>query len=122
MSPNTRSPLQEEMMSIHTRLHHLPFPKFLALTKKGEIPKRLVTLKGREPICIVCFFGTAHTCPWRTKVKKKSSICRVTDDEPGKRISMDQIVSAQPGLIPQMSGFLMDLKNYKSNCIRGSFF
>ena len=46
------SPLQEEMMRFHTRLHHLSFPKLIILLKKGEIPRCLSTLKDREPICI----------------------------------------------------------------------
>jgi hypothetical protein len=29
---------------------------------------------------------------------------------PGKCVSMDQMVSAQPGLIPQMAGFLTNLR------------
>ncbi len=32
------------------------------------------------------------------------------DNVPGKYVSMDQIVSAQPGLIPQMAGFLTNLR------------
>ena len=31
------------------------------------------------------------------------------DAAPGKCVSMDQMVSAQPGLIPQMAGFLTNL-------------
>ena len=36
-------------------------------------------------------------------IRKKS------DNEPGKLVSVDQIVSAQPGLIPQMGGFVSNL-------------
>ncbi len=32
------------------------------------------------------------------------------DDAPGQCVSMDQMVSAQPGLIPQMAGFLTNLR------------
>ena len=103
------SPLQEEMMSYHNRLHHLPFPKLLILADKGEIPKRLATLKGRTPICVACIFGQAHKRPWRTKAKITHHIRKKSDNEPGKRVSVDQIVLAQPGLIPQMSGFLTNL-------------
>jgi len=98
------------MMSHHNRLHHLPFPKLILLAEKNEIPKRLAELKGREPICVACIFGKAHKRPWRSKSKDKKHIRNMTDDEPGKRVSLDQIVSAQPGLIPQMSGFLTNLR------------
>ena len=97
-------------MSYHIKLHHLPFPKLIKLAERGEIPKRLATLKGRTPICVACVFGTAHKKPWRTKSKKYNPIRRPEDDAPGKRISTDQLVSAQPGIIPQMSGFLTNLR------------
>jgi hypothetical protein len=32
------------------------------------------------------------------------------DDAPGKCVSMDQMVSVQPGLLPQMAGFLTNLR------------
>ena len=110
LQPQHLSPLQEEMMGYHIRLHHLPFPKLIELAGRGEIPKRLATLKGSTPICVACVFGTAHKKPWRTKSKKYNPIRRPEDDAPGKRISTDQLVSAQPGLIPQMSGFLTNLR------------
>ena len=56
LNPKSLSPLQEEMMSYHNRLHHLPFPKLLILSSKGEIPKRLATLKWCTPICVACIF------------------------------------------------------------------
>ncbi len=44
MHPKALSPLQEEMMSHHTRLHHLPFPKQISMAEAGEIPRRLALL------------------------------------------------------------------------------
>ena len=44
--------------------------------------------------------------PWRTKGKKSGKIIGPEEKEPGDGTSIDQIVSAQPGLISQMSGFL----------------
>ena len=40
------------------------------------------------------------------KGKKISSTCRPEQKEPGDKVLIDQIISSQPGLIPQMSGFL----------------
>jgi hypothetical protein len=108
--PQTLSPLQEEMMSYHTRMHHLPFPKMLVLAENGTLPKRFTTLKGRTPICVSCIFGTAHRRPWRTKSKTSHPIRKKSDIFPGACTSVDQIVSAQPGLIPQMSGKLTILR------------
>jgi hypothetical protein len=45
LSPQSLSPLQEEMMSHHCRLHHTPFPKLITMAENGEIPKRLAALK-----------------------------------------------------------------------------
>lgn len=108
--PQTMSPLQEEMFSYHCQMHHLPFPKMLVLAENGTLPKRFAALKGRTPICVSCIFGTAHCRPWRTKSKTSHPIRKKTDNTPGACTSLDQIVSAQPGLIPQMSGKLTILR------------
>jgi hypothetical protein len=70
---------------------------------------RGIALKGHCPICVGCLFDQAHKCPWQSKSKQKLPICKPTDDAPGKKASLDQMVSAQPGLIPQMSGHLTNL-------------
>ncbi len=65
LHPKALSPLQEEMMSHHTRLHHLPFPKLIAMAEAEEIPRPLASLKRCCPICVACLFGTAHKQhPW----------------------------------------------------------
>jgi hypothetical protein len=109
LSPQSLSPLQEEMMSHHCCLHHMPFPKLITMAEKGEIPKCLAALKGCCPICVACLFGQAHKRPWQSKLKQKHPICNPTDNAPGKKASLDQMVSAQPCLIPQMSGSLTNL-------------
>jgi hypothetical protein len=55
----------------------------------------------------MCQFGTAHCCPWCTHGKASGFICCPEHILPGNSVLVDQIVSTQPGLIPQMSGFLM---------------
>ena len=57
-------------------------------------------------MCVTCQFGQAHRRPWRVKVKKSGSICRPEQTMPGDGVSVNQIVSEQPGLIPKISGFL----------------
>jgi hypothetical protein len=109
LSPQSLSPLQEEMMSRQCRLHHTPFLKLITMAENGEILKPCAALKGRCPICVVCLFDQAHKCPWQSKSKQKYPICKPTDDAPGKKASLDQMVSAQPELIPQMSGRLTNL-------------
>ena len=103
--PQQLSPLQQELMSWHHRLYHLPFRLIFALAKAGFLPKRLTELRNNAPVCIACQFGQAHRRPWRTKGKKNGSIRRPEHKEPGDGVSVDQIISAQPGLIPQMTAF-----------------
>ena len=55
---------------------------------------------------MVCQFGQAHRRPWRKEGKKSGSIQRPEQTKLGDGVSVDHTVSAQPGLIPQMSGFL----------------
>jgi hypothetical protein len=103
LSPQSLSPLQEEMLSHHNQLHHTPFPKLIVMAQQSKIPKQLALLKRPCPLCVACLFGQAHKCQWQSKSKQKHPICKYTYDAPGKQASMDQMVSAQPGLIPQLN-------------------
>ena len=85
LSPQSLSPLQEEIMSHHCCLHHTLFPKLITMAENGEIPKRIAALRGRSPICVACLFGQAHKCPQQTKSKQKHPICKPTDDAPRRR-------------------------------------
>jgi hypothetical protein len=92
-------------MNLHYKMKHLPPPAMITLAEKGKINKRLAKLKNWLPICMSCIFGTAHLKPWQYK-GSCGAIWKETDNAPRKCVSMDQLVSAQPGLIPQMAGFL----------------
>ena len=108
-TPQTLDSDQREFMELHCKLSHLPFPAMIVLAEKGKIKKKYAKLKHRLPICMSCIFGKAHRKPWRSK-GSKGSIRKESDNAPGKCVSMDQLVSAQPGLIPQMAGFLTNLR------------
>ncbi len=95
-------------MGLHCKLNHLPLPAMITLAEKGKLNKKYVRLKHRLPVCMSCLFCTCHRKPWCLK-GSKGLIRKETDDAPGKCVSMDQMVSAQPGLIPQMTGFLANL-------------
>jgi hypothetical protein len=90
-------------------MNHLPLPAMIKLAKKGKLNRKFAKLKHRLPVCMSCMFGTAHRKPWRSK-GEKGSIRKPTDNAPGKCVSIDQMISAQPGLIPQMAGFLTNLR------------
>jgi hypothetical protein len=96
---------QREFMGLHYKMNHLPLPAMIMLAKKGKLNRKFAKLKHRLPVCMSCMFGTAHRKPWRSK-EEKDSIRKPTNNAPGKCISIDQMISAQPGLIPQMTGFL----------------
>lgn len=77
------------------------------LSKLGILLKHFIRLIKRPPSCASCMFGMAHRKPWRsTSIKdgKKSSLCSPTISKPGQCNAVDQIVSAQPGLMPQDKG------------------
>eukprot|EP00957_Ditylum_brightwellii_P155023 11799563-Ditylum_brightwellii.AAC.1 len=50
-------------------------------------------------------FGEAHHKPWRTK-GSKGSTRKEDETEPGHGTFTNQLVSHQPGLVPQPSGKL----------------
>ena len=104
--PLTILHLKQELMSWHYQLYHLPYRTLSRLSIIGFLPKRLLECRNKTQICVTCQFGQAHRRPWRVKVNKNGSIRTPEQINPGDGVSVDQIVSAQPGLIPQMYSFL----------------
>ena len=100
---------QREFMGLHYKMNHLPLPAMITLAEKGKLNRKFAKLKHRLPVCMSCMFGTAHRKPWRSK-GGKGSIRKTTNNAPGKCVSIDQMISAKPGLIPQMAGFLTNLR------------
>ena len=72
--PTVLSPVQQEFMSWHHRLYHLPFCYMFRLATLGILPKGLLECRAKPPMCVACQFGQAHRRPWRVKGKKNSSI------------------------------------------------
>jgi hypothetical protein len=115
--PRVLSPTQQLLMMWHHRLFHLPFRRMFMLAERGWLPKSILNCKDNAPLCVVCQFGSAHRRPWRAKGKKSGSIRKAKEVEPGDGQSIDQIVSSQPGLIPQMSGFLTSERYFGATTI-----
>ena len=65
--PRQLSPLQQELLSWHYRLYHLPFYRLFRLAELGYLPKRLLRCREKVPLCVACQFGQAHRRPWRQK-------------------------------------------------------
>jgi hypothetical protein len=76
------------------------------MAEAGEIPCHLASLKGGCLICVACLFGNAHKCPWHSKSKERYPFQKESDNYPGAKASLNQLVLAQPKLIPQISGTL----------------
>ena len=68
--PRVLSPAQQELMSWHHRLYHLPFRAIFMLAKCGVLPKHLLECKDNVPKCVACQFGCAHRRPWRKKGRR----------------------------------------------------
>ena len=125
-SPTHLSPLQQEFLSVHYKLNHLPFAIMLRLSKFGFLPQRFLKLRNAMPPCVSCMFGKAHRRPWRGKRSAIGNNDNITGgrrgkrqlvnhggvlrgptlSQPGEEVGTDQIVSAQPGLVPQEKGKL----------------
>jgi hypothetical protein len=90
-------------------MNHLALPAMITLAEKGQLNRKFIKLKYRLPVCMSCIFGTAHCKPCHLR-GAKGSIQKEEDDSPGKCVSIDHMISAQPGLIPQMAGFLTNLR------------
>ena len=72
--------------------------------KLGVLPSRFISLKYFVPLCASFIFGTERRSKWKTKGNKSGSIRKETDNKPGYGISVDQLQSYQPGLVPQFLG------------------
>ena len=73
------------------------------LCEHGYLPAKFKKLKHKKFLCPSCIFGKQRRRPWRTK-KKGSSIRNKDDTKPGKTVSVDQLISAHPGLVPRFDG------------------
>ena len=108
-SPRHLSPLQQEFLSLHFKLFHLPFSIMLRMSILCILPRRFLKLQNNLPPCVSCMFGQAHRRPWKHKGSSTTSSGVLRSPkacEPGATVGVDQMVSAQPGLVPQEKGKL----------------
>jgi hypothetical protein len=94
---------QAELLAWHYRLGHLPFAKIKNMAERGDLPAGLASCKA--PRCAACLFGKATRRAWRSKAPlNQRTVPPVT--APGSVVAVDQMISATPGLIAQMRGFI----------------
>ena len=90
----------------HNQLNHLGRADMFRLSQSGVLPQCLQKFRYRAPFCAGCTFGKAHRRQWRHKGSRGTGICSLSHNIPGACVSVDQLVSAQPGLMAQVSGHL----------------
>ena len=104
MSNDTR-----ELLSLHYRMGHIPFPKLQLMAKQGKLKSSLA--RCAIPVCPACQYAKQTRKPWRQK-PTKSRITKTDQLQPGEIVSVDQMVSPTPGLVAQMTGALTN-RRYK---------
>lgn len=115
VNPNILSPEQQELIGIHNRLDHIPCVRLIKMAEEGEIPHQVCHLRNSPPFCASFAFGKARKRPRITnKSKHYYPIRKLEHNCPGKWVSVDHLHSAQPGIIPQMSGHLTHMGTWKA--------
>jgi hypothetical protein len=99
--PTKKNPTTE-LLKYHQRMGHIPFAKLQLMAKQGVLPKHLA--KCKVPVCSSCLYAKMSKKPWWQKLS--SSIKKVRQLQPGKIISVDQMVLPTAGFIAQMTGML----------------
>ena len=66
-SPQYLSPLQQEFLSLHHRLFHLPFTVMLRLAKLGILPRKFLKLRNDLPPCYPACLDNCTGSPGKVK-------------------------------------------------------
>ena len=104
IDPKTMNKKQGKWLRLHERLNHTPRLKMRILCDKEILPKSLDKWHSL-PLCPSCAFGNSKRRKWRTK-PRPGTIEKVHQTAPGILVCVDQLISSQPGLVPQSSGCL----------------
>jgi len=95
--------LYQEFLAWHEKLGHLSKSIMFKMCENGELPAKFLALKDKTIICPSCVIGNMKKKPWRYK-NDSSTIRKIDEDFPGACVSVDQLVSKQPGLVPRQDG------------------
>ena len=108
-NPVTLSPLQEEFLDLQEQFWNLPFTVMFRLVKMGFLPTKSLNLTNKALPCVSCLLGQAHIKPWRFKNTNYGNVSSLRGNDISKlgdTIGVDQLISAQPGLVPQEKGIM----------------
>ena len=87
-------------------LNYLGWDDMFRLSQTGVLLKRLQKFRYCSSFCNSCAFGKEHRRQWRHKGSRGSGIWSAVDVVPGACVSVDQLISAQQGLLAQVSDHL----------------
>ena len=102
-SRNQHDELYTEFMAWHEKLGHLSKSNMFKMCENGELPSKFLALKDKTVICPSCVIGNMKRKPWRYK-NGDSKIRQDKENFSGACVSVDQLVSKQPGLLPRQDG------------------
>jgi len=103
-NPLPLSQLEKEWKITHDRMGHLPYAMMDRLVENNILPSKFKKMKGKSILCPSCVFGRMKRRAWRNKSPTSWNKIRKKSDSPGSKVSTDQLVVAQPGLVPRISG------------------
>ena len=103
LNPKPMNTLAQLWLSWHSIIFkHPPMNEILKLAEFSIIPKEHLYFKNKlAPFCISCAFGTVNKKPSRNNKGRSHTIRSKKDDALRKCVSMDQLISSQPGMIPK---------------------
>ena len=104
MHPVTLTPLEQEFMDSHHCLQHISYIDMFRMAEYGHLPKRFLKIKKNPPMCPSCIFASMKRKAWKRKSERSTTVRKLEHNRPGKGTSADQLISAQPGLVPRISG------------------
>ena len=93
-----------KMLRFHHQFGHISFHKLQLMAKQEVIPKRLE--KVLIPLCLECLYSKSIKSQWRHRTAKNQDQTIQQPTNPGHLVSVDQLVSPNPGLISNMTGIL----------------
>ena len=100
MHPKPLSRLGTEFIDMYDSLQHMPSREIFTLSNHGHLSKRFPKLKDKPPPCMSCILGKLQRQNWWNSGKHGKSIRKLSHNKLSKCTSIDQICSAQPGLVP----------------------
>ena len=104
-NPVPLTKLERDWKLMHDKLGHLTFATMERLVENNMLPSKFRKLKAKLIIFPSCIFGRMRRRAWRTKSSKSWKHIRREDlNVPGAKVSTDQLVVAQPGIVPRISG------------------